>query len=77
MYKLTGNEAWVNAFNNGSEIYIRNWGNRDFWWPLIFVDLDSSLIKIDVCGKSQNMHLNDCAELKYDGLIVKNEDFYI
>lgn len=77
--KLTGKEEWFVASQEGETIWIRQWGDlkTDWWWPMCFCELDTGLIKIDVCGKQQNMHLDDCAEIRIGtGKIIKNEDFY-
>lgn len=75
--KLSGKEPWVIAGVAGETIWARKWGDKDWWWPIVFVELDCGLIKIDVCGKTENWDLADCAELRI-GLkqIVDNDDFY-
>ena len=76
---MTGNEPWVIALNQGAQIWMHEWGEggKKWWWPIVFVELDCGLIKIDVCGEIQNMDLGDCAELRIEnGLIIDNDDIY-
>lgn len=75
--ELTGNEPWLVAFQRGAEIWMRGWGDKDFTWPVVFVEMDTALIKIDVCGLLENKHLDDCAQLRINGhWIVDHENFY-
>lgn len=75
---LTGNEPWLKACRRGAQIYVQKWGDKgtEWWWPLTLVDMDTGLARIDVCGKSQNVHLDDYARLRIEGdEIVESEDF--
>lgn len=74
--RLTGSELWVQAGLQGEVVWIRKWGDKDWWWPLVMVDLDTGLIKIDVCGKLDNLHLDDVAQMRLgDSEYIDNEDF--
>jgi len=76
--RLTGNEEWVIAGQQGETIWARKWGDADWWWPIIDVDLETALIRIDVCGMSETWDLCDCAQLRIgSGKIVDNEDIGI
>ena len=54
---LTGNEAWIVAGKEGHEIYAKSAG---LWWPIVHVELDFELIKIDVCGHIDILNLFEC-----------------
>jgi hypothetical protein len=77
--RLTGNEKWFKIGLAGETIWARRWGdsNKDWWWPIVHVELDCGLIKIDVCGQTEIWGLDDCAELRI-GLdrIVPNEEIW-
>lgn len=75
--KLTEKEPWFIASQQGAQIYVQFWGDKKFWWLLVFVELDTGLAKIDVCGKIQNIDLSDCSRLKVDDEEpIENENFY-
>lgn len=66
--RFTGEEPWFVASQQGAQIYVQQWGDsgNSWWWPMVFLELDTGLIKIDVCGKIQNMHLDDCARIRVE-----------
>lgn len=76
--KLTGKEPWLSKMiKDGALIWMREWGDNGGWWPIVFVEMDCGLIKIDVCGKTQNMDLGDCAQLRIENdTIIDNEDIW-
>lgn len=75
--KLTGNEKWVIAGQQGETIWARQWGSKDIWWPILHVELDCGLIKIDVCGKIEVWKLDDCAQLRINNnVLIDCDDFY-
>lgn len=76
--RLTGNEPWVIAgTKHGETIWVRSWGAKDWWWPVVDVELDCGLIGIDVCGKREVWHLDDVAQLRIGNeTIVENEDLF-
>lgn len=76
--RLTGEEPWVKASKEGAIIFVRFWGDKISWWPLVLIDLDTGLGRIDVCGQTQNMHLDDCAQLRIEmhGEPIDQENFY-
>ena len=55
---LTGNEDWVKAGLQGGEIWAKP--SCSDWWPIVHIELDCELIKIDVCNRIQICHLDDC-----------------
>lgn len=75
--RLTGNEPWVVAGLQGEDVYARRWGDRNWWWPIVFVELDCGLIKVDVCGKTESWNLDNCAQLRIgSNVYVENEDIF-
>ena len=54
---LTGNENWVKAAKDGTEVYAKALGD---WYPIVGIELDCELIKIDVCNMIDILHLYDC-----------------
>lgn len=75
--RLTGKEAWVVAGTQGATVWVRQWGDKDWWWPLVFVELDTGLLKMDVVGKTQNLHLDDVAQLRInDEPPIDSDNFY-
>lgn len=77
MPRLAGNEPWVVAATKGEIVWAQQWGDGDWWWPIIDIELDCGLIGIDVCGKRQVWHLTDCSQLRIgDDVIVDSEDIF-
>lgn len=79
MSRLTANEHWVIEFNKGSMIWAQGWGDSGdkWWWPVVFVELECGLIKIDVCGLTENWSLDDCARLRIENdQIIDSDNFY-
>jgi hypothetical protein len=65
--RLTGKEPWFVASQQGAVIWCRQWGDSNkWWWPMVFLDLDTGLCKIDVLGKTENKHLDDFAQIRVD-----------
>jgi hypothetical protein len=59
-------------------LWIRQWGDKEFLWPVYDICVLTGLIRIDVCGKLQAMHFSDIAEIKDDsGNIYEAEEFYL
>ncbi len=72
--KLSGNEPWVIAGTEGSIIWASKY--TDDWWPIFEVDLDTGLIKIDVCGQTEIWYLSECSKLRIeDYIIIEQEGF--
>jgi hypothetical protein len=62
---LTGNESWIVS---GDEIYCKG-------FPVVHVELDCELIKIDVMGQVEILHLHDePLTIGYKGEVI--EDVY-
>lgn len=74
---LTGNERWLVAGQQGADIFICDSSRLDFWWPITFVEMDTGLIHIDVCGKKETWHLDQGWALRINGDgIILFENFY-
>lgn len=75
--RLSGNEPWVIAGNQGETVWARAWGAMDWWWPIVGIELDCGLISIDVCGMREVWHLSDCAQLRIgEDVFIDNENFF-
>lgn len=61
--RLDGNEPWLVAGQQGETVWGRDWGSET-WWPITFVDMDTGLCKIDVCGLPENKHLSDFEQIR-------------
>lgn len=57
------------------------WGSengKDWWWPIIDICVQTGLCRIDVCGKSQSMHILDFSLIRDDGQTAHEPDtFYL
>lgn len=52
-------------------------GGKDWWWPVYDIDVETGLMRIDVCGKLQVMHFGDVKELRDEGGVSHDpETFY-
>jgi len=75
--RLTGREPWLVAGLQGETIWANDSYKGEWWWPIVFVEMDTGLIKIDVCGKTQNWHLDDVARIRINlDEVIEWEDFF-
>lgn len=59
-------------------LWVRQWGRESFDWPLYEICVETGLMKIDVCGKLDKLHIGDVAQFKDDaGNIYDSEEFYL
>jgi len=59
-------------------LWVRQWGDKEFLWPLYEICVETGLIRIDVCGKLDNLHIGDVAQFKDDnGTVYESEEFYL
>jgi hypothetical protein len=59
-------------------LWVRQWGRKDFDWPLYEICVETGLMRIDVCGKLDNLHIGDVAQFKDDhGTVYDAEEFYL
>jgi hypothetical protein len=57
---------------------IRQWGEKDFMWELIDIDVESGLLRFWVCGKTQVGHIGNIAEFRdMNGVVHDSESFYV
>lgn len=71
---LTEKEPWVIAgTRGGAEIWACKQSGRSWWWPVVFTELDCALIKIDVCGKTENWDLRECILRINNEVLIENE----
>jgi len=58
-------------------LFIRLAGDKEFSWPLEYIDVETGLIKFDVCGKLQSGHIGDVAQFRdSSGTVHDSETFY-
>lgn len=58
-------------------IVVRDLG-CDVWWPLIDIDVETGLLRIDVYGLPQIKHLSDVGSMKdADGIEYDPDDLYL
>lgn len=58
-------------------LWIRQWGDKEFMWPVQDMCVESGIVRVDVCGRLQAMHISDIAEFKDDSdTIYDAEVFY-
>lgn len=69
---LTGNETWIKAAKAGEIVWASASGD---WWPIVHIELDCELLKIDVCNRIQILRLDDCEIRIGESEIV--EDVYL
>lgn len=51
---------------------------KDWWWPVIDIDVQTGLMRIDVCGKSQVCHFDDFSYVRDDSQVLHEWDgFYL
>lgn len=59
-------------------LWVRHWGRKDFDWPLYDICVETGLMRIDVCGKLDNLHIGDVAQFIDDhGTVHDSEEFYL
>lgn len=50
----------------------------DWWWPIHDIDVQTGVLRIDVCGLLQVMHISDYSVIRDDaGSLHRWEDFYL
>lgn len=57
-------------------LFMREYGDH-FWWPVYDIDLETGLVRIDVMGKLQPIHIGDISQFR-DGnsFLHDSETFY-
>jgi hypothetical protein len=68
----------MKLINSLGQLYSRDVGDWDWWWPVYDIDVETGLFRIDVCGKLQAKHIGDVASFKDDsGRQFDPESFYL
>jgi len=60
-------------------LFMHEWGSEPdkWWWPVHDIDVETGLLRIDVCGKLQAKHIGDAKEFRdADGVVHASETFY-
>lgn len=56
----------------------RQWGDKDWWWPVHDIDVETGVMRIDVSGRLQVKHLSDFVIFKdADGVEHDPDSFYL
>lgn len=66
--------AYINALPQ--PLVGRQYGS-DYWWPIYDIEVQTGLVRIDVCGKLDVKHIGDFARFRDDiGVEHHADDFY-
>lgn len=58
-------------------LWVRRWGRDSFDFPVWDICVETGLIRIDVCGMLDKLHIGDVAEFKDDaGVVHSSDSFY-
>lgn len=58
-------------------LWVRQWGRESFDWPVYDICVETGLMRIDVCGKLDKLHICDIAQFKDDyGTVYDSDVFY-
>lgn len=57
-------------------LWVRQWGRTSFDWPIYEICVETGLMRIDVCGKLDNWHIGDVAQIKDDHGDIYDADFF-
>jgi hypothetical protein len=67
--------AYINSLPQ--PFFVRQFGDKDFRWPVHDIDVETGLYRIDVCGMLDVCHIGDAAQFRdADGVIHDSADFY-
>lgn len=51
---------------------------KDWWWLVCDIEVQTGLVRIDVCGKLQVTHLSDWRHVRDDAQVIHDPDtFYL
>jgi hypothetical protein len=65
---------WINSLG---QLYTSQYSGTGTWWPVYDIEVQTGLLRIDVCGKLQIMHIDDVMKFKDDGGTEYScDDFY-
>lgn len=67
----------MDYINNLPQLWVRKWGSKNFDWPLYDIDVQTGLLRIDVCGMLDVLRIGDVAEFRdADGTVHDPDSFY-
>lgn len=70
------NMAHIN--NLPQPLFVRDYGSKDWWWPVYDIDAETGAYRIDVCGKLDAKHISGAAEFRdANGVVHDSESFYL
>jgi len=56
---------------------VRFCGDKDWWWPVYDIDVETGLMRIDVCGLLDVKHFGEVAEIQDCNSVIHDpETFY-
>lgn len=59
-------------------LWIKQWGDKEFMWPVQDICVETGIIRIDVCGMLDRLHIGDVYEFKdADGEVYNADEFYL
>ena len=68
--------AYINSLPQ--PFFVRQFGDKDFSWPVYDIEVETGLYRIDVCGKLQACHIGDAAQFRdANGVVHDSADFYL
>lgn len=51
---------------------------KDWWWPVIDMCVETGLVRIDVCGRSQANHIDYWSYVRDDAQVIRETfDLYL
>lgn len=68
----------MERINALGQLFVRQYGEKGFPWPLYDIDVETGLLRIDVCGKLDVLHIGDIAEFRDEaGTVHDSDSFYL
>jgi hypothetical protein len=68
--------AYINSLPQ--PFHVRQYGEKAFCWPVHDIDVETGLVRIDVCGKLDILHISDIAAfLDMSGREHQPDGFYV
>jgi hypothetical protein len=67
----------ANKINSLGQLYLRKFGDRDWWWPMYDIDVETGLLRIDVMNRLECWNFAEVAMVRDDsGKEYEPEYFY-
>jgi hypothetical protein len=57
-------------------LFVSQYGSRDWWWPVHDIEVQTGLLRIDVCGKLQVLRFGEIAAVRDAGGCEYNPDAF-